>query len=70
MIHAAFSMIELVFVIVIIGIMTTVAIPKFSSIQDDALVSNEKMTIGIVRQGILSLHGKRSFRSHPGKYRQ
>ena len=60
--RSAFSMIELVFVIVILGILAAVAVPKFSSIQDDALVSNEKTTIGIVRQGITSLYGKRLVR--------
>ena len=62
MFRSAFSMIELVFVIVIIGIMAAVAVPKFSGIQDDALVSNEKTTIGIVRQGIITLYGKRLVR--------
>ena len=59
---SAFSMIELVFVIVILGIMAAVAVPKFSGIQDDALISTEKSTIGIVRQGIMSLYGKRLIR--------
>jgi len=59
---SAFSMIELVFVIVILGIMAAVAVPKFSGIQDDALISNEKSTIGIVRQGIVALYGKRLIR--------
>ena len=43
--RSAFSMIELVFVIVILGILAAVAVPKFSSIQDDALVSNEKQPL-------------------------
>ena len=62
MFRSAFSMIELVFVIVILGILSAVAIPKFSSIQDDALISNEKTTIGIVRQGIVMLYGQRLIR--------
>lgn len=59
---SAFSMIELVFVIVIIGIMAAVAVPKFSGIQDDALISNEKSAIAIVRQGVTTLYGKRLIR--------
>jgi len=59
---SAFSMIELVFVIVILGILAAVAVPKFSGIQDDALISTEKTTIGIVRQGIVALYGKRLIR--------
>ncbi|WP_456390909.1 type II secretion system protein [Hydrogenimonas sp.] len=35
----AFTMIELIFVIVILGILTTVAIPKLVAIRDDAVVS-------------------------------
>jgi prepilin-type N-terminal cleavage/methylation domain-containing protein len=54
----AFSMIELVFVIVILGILSIVAMPKFASVQDDALVSNEKATIEAVKNSIQQLHGK------------
>ncbi|EJF07405.1 prepilin-type N-terminal cleavage/methylation domain-containing protein [Thiovulum sp. ES] len=54
----AFSMIELVFVIVILGILSVVAMPKFASVQDDALVSNEKATIEAVKNSIQQLHGK------------
>jgi len=62
MFRSAFSMIELVFVIVILGIMAAVAVPKFASIQDDALISNEKQTIAVARQGIATLYGKRQVR--------
>lgn len=60
--RSAFSMIELVFVIVILGILAAVAVPKFSGIQDDALISNEKTTIGVARQGVSMLYGKRLVR--------
>jgi len=62
MLRSAFSMIELVFVIVILGILAAVAIPNFSGLQDDALISNEKTTIGLVRQGVISLYGQRLIR--------
>jgi type II secretory pathway pseudopilin PulG len=55
-------MIELVFVIVILGIMAAVAVPKFTGIQDDALISSEKTTVGIARQGASMLYGKRLVR--------
>ena len=41
----AFSMIELVFVIVIIGVLAVVAIPKLSATRDDAVVSKVSHTI-------------------------
>jgi len=42
----AFTMIELVFVIVILGILAAVAIPKFSATRDDAHVSKMAQNIG------------------------
>jgi len=58
----AFSMIELVFVIVILGILGAVAVPKFSGVQDDALISAEKSSITVARQGVITLYGKRLVR--------
>ena len=42
----AFTMIELIFVIVILGILTAVAIPKFAATRDDAQVSKMAQNIG------------------------
>ena len=53
-----FTMIELIFVIVVLGILAAVAMPKFVNVQDDAKVSSEKSTIGAVRSAIGMLHGK------------
>ena len=39
--RAAFTMIELIFVIVILGILASIAIPKLTATRDDALVSKE-----------------------------
>lgn len=37
--HSAFTMVELVFVIVILGILSAVAIPKLSAVKDDAYLA-------------------------------
>ena len=44
--RAGFTMIELIFVIVILGILAAVAIPKLSATRDDAMVSKEVSNLG------------------------
>ncbi|MBN2824534.1 MAG: prepilin-type N-terminal cleavage/methylation domain-containing protein [Campylobacterales bacterium] len=48
----AFTMIELVFVIVIIGILSAIAIPKLAATRDDAKIAKAKTTLAAVRSGI------------------
>jgi len=50
----AFTMIELVFVIVILGILSAVAIPKFAATRSDAEIANARAFISSVRASILN----------------
>ena len=50
----AFTMIEIVFVVVILGILTAVAIPKFGSILEDAYLSKGKETVASIRSSIIN----------------
>lgn len=61
----SFTIIELIFIIVIIGILAAIAIPKLASVQDDAVVAVEKSTIGEARHSVLSFHGWKIL--HPDK---
>ena len=58
MIKSAFTMVELIFVIVIIGILASVAIPKLSSIKDGAKKSAEIATISAVATALDSANGE------------
>ena len=45
-------MIELVFVIVVIGILSAIAIPKFAATRGDAEIAKAKATLGSVRSAV------------------
>ena len=48
----AFTMLELVFVIAVIGILSAVALPKFAASRNDAVIAKAKSTVAGVRMGI------------------
>jgi len=60
----SFTMIEIVFVIVIIGILVAMALPRLASVTDDALAAKEKAAIAGARESIRSLSGYKML--HPG----
>jgi general secretion pathway protein G len=49
-----FTMIELVFVIVVLGILAAVAIPKFSATRVDAQISKGRSDVASIRSAIVS----------------
>ncbi|WP_373032852.1 type II secretion system protein [Sulfurovum sp.] len=48
----AFTMVELVFVIVVIGILSAIAIPKLAATRDDAEETRAIATVGALRSAI------------------
>ena len=48
----AFTMVELVFVIVVIGILAGIAVPKFSATRDDATLVKARTTVASIRSAI------------------
>jgi len=58
----AFTILELTFVIVVIGILSAIAIPKFSATRDDAMVSKGISTLAAVRNSIAIEKQKRILR--------
>ena len=55
-------MLELTFVIAIIGILSAVAIPKFAGTRDDATISKAKATISAIRNAVATERQKRILR--------
>jgi type II secretory pathway pseudopilin PulG len=51
-------MIELIFVIVIMGILAMVALPRFAGVQDDAMIANERSGIESIRTATQSIRGR------------
>ncbi len=56
--RVGFTMIELVFVIVVIGILATIAVPKFAATRDDAIISSARATVASIRTGMATLRQK------------
>ena len=52
----AFTLVELIFVIVIIGVLAAVAIPKFSHLSSNAKISSEMATAATVQSALDDIH--------------
>jgi len=57
-----FTMVELVFVIVVLGILAAIAIPKFSVTRDDANIVKGKSTVASIQSGLVTERTKRIMR--------
>ncbi len=55
-------MIELVFVIVILGILASIAIPRLAATRDDAMIAKGRANVLAIRSGIISERQGRMFR--------
>ena len=55
-------MVELIFVIVVIGILAAIAVPKFAATRDDATITKAIATIGSVRSALATERQKRILR--------
>lgn len=49
-----FTMIELVFVIVVLGILAAIALPKFTATRTDAIIAKGRSDVASIRSAILS----------------
>lgn len=57
-IREAFTLVELVIVIAIVGILAAVAIPRFIDIRTEAFIAQRDGVVGAVRSGILTVAAK------------
>lgn len=63
-----FTLIELVIVILILGIMAAIAIPKFFNVSEDAKYSAVQGGVGGVRSAIANYYAKEAARAGTGVY--
>lgn len=60
----AFTMLELVFVIAVIGILSAIAIPKFAATRNDAIITKARTTVAAMRSAVATERQKRILRGN------
>ena len=63
--NPAFTMIELVFVIVVLGILAAVAIPRLAATRGDAQITKGRSDVAAIRSGISLQRSKNMLESNP-----
>lgn len=56
--RTGFTLVELIFVIVIIGVLASVAIPHFANLTDNSKISSELSTASSVQSALDAVHGE------------
>ena len=64
----AFTMVELIFVIVILGILAMVALPRLAGSKKDAEITRAKAEIAALRSAIQTYRGANLLAQKPSKY--
>jgi general secretion pathway protein G len=64
----AFTLIELVFIIVVLGILGAVAFPKFVPYIEDAYIAKAKAKVDTIRSGLQNDRSKRLMKGEGGDY--
>ncbi|WP_457597649.1 type IV pilin protein [Hydrogenimonas sp.] len=64
----AFTLIELIFVIVILGILSSIAIPKFFGTVEDAYISKAQAKVSAIRSGLQNYRSKELLKGNGASY--
>ena len=64
----AFTMIELIFVIVVLGILASVAVPRFFPVVEDAYIAKAQAKVSVIRSGLQNWRSLHLLKGDGGAY--